>query len=169
MEIKKYLGLMLLISFAITFSACAPSEVAIQTAIAQTEEARPTETPKPTNTTTSTPLPSPTFTEIPTRTPELPPLEERVIGEWSGFMTNVNNDKIPATWTFLDNGIMAVSAMGFSYGAEWYLEDNRIHIISELDPNNPTYRDIEFISGDLMILTKEEADIKETWTRVKDE
>lgn len=166
---KKQLGLILIIAFSSIFFACTPSEAQIQAAIEQTEAAKPTETetPKPTETPTNTPLPSPTFTPIPTDTPEPLPLEERIIGKWSGMMTNANNDKLPATWTFITGGIMLVEIGEYSYGAEWSIEGNRIIIVSELDPANPTYRDAEFINDDLMILTKEEFGIKETWSRVK--
>jgi hypothetical protein len=161
---KKYYGLLLMIAVGIILSACGTSESAIQTAIAQTEAANPTETktPKPTNT--------PTFTITPTNTPKPPPIEERIIGKWSGVMTNKNGDKIPAFWTFLDGGVMVIelNPFGFSYGAEWHVEGSRIHIIPETDPNDQTYRDVEFVTDDVMILTKEEADIRETWTRVED-
>lgn len=60
-----------------------------------------------------------------------------------------------------------LSHAGISYGAEWYVEGGRIHIITEVDPNNPTYRDVEFVSSDVMVLTKQESGIKETWTRVE--
>lgn len=52
-------GLVLLSIFAL-LPACAPSETAIQTAIAETAEAQPTETPIPTATTLPTVAPSPT-------------------------------------------------------------------------------------------------------------
>ena len=182
---KKYFGFILIIVFGEILSACTTSESAIQTAIAQTEAAKPTETetPKPTNTPTltftpeptitptNTQTPSPTFTETPTDTPEPPSIEERIIGKWSGAMTNTSGDKILAFWTFIDGGVMIVeiNIFGYSYGAKWYVEGSRIHVITEIDPNNPTYRDAEFVTDDVMILTKEESDIKETWTRVENE
>ena len=150
-----------------TKTACGPSQeeiqATVQASIAETQAAIPTETytPAPTNT------PSPTDTPLPTETPEPPPIEERILGKWSGAMTNIQGDKIPATWTFMEGRVMVVNInlLGVSYGAEWYVEGNRIHIISELDPNNPTYRDVEFVSDNVIILTKE--DIQETWTRVE--
>lgn len=97
------------------------------------------------------------------------PIEKRIIGTWSGAMTNKEGEKIPASWTFMDGGIMLIeiNILEYRYGAEWSVEGNRIHIIPETDPNNPTYRDVEFVTDDVMILTKEEAGIKETWTRVE--
>jgi hypothetical protein len=59
-----------------------------------------------------------------------------------------------------------VFGFGITYGADWYVEGNRLHIITELDPDTPTYRDVEFVSDDLMLFTKDEAEITETWTRV---
>ncbi len=93
------------------------------------------------------------------------PLEERIIGTWEGAMTNTNGDKIPATWQFLEGGTMLVDAGGLvSYGATWEVEGNRINIVTELAPDDPTYRDAEFVSDDVVKLTKE--DITETWSRV---
>ena len=169
-KMKKYFGFILLIVFGVILSACGASESAIQTAIAQTETAKSTETPEPTNTPTNTHTPSPTFTFTPTDTPEPLPIEKRIIGKWSGVMTNKNGDQIPAFWTFIDGGVMTIeiSLLEYSYGGEWYVEGNRIYIIPETDPNTPTYRDAEFVTDDVMILSKEEANIKETWTRIKD-
>ena len=58
--------LILLLSLILFFSACAPSQNAIQTAIAKTEAARPTATSIPP---TNTPLPTATPTLLPTFTP----------------------------------------------------------------------------------------------------
>jgi hypothetical protein len=97
-------------------------------------------------------------------------IEERIIGKWSGAQTNANGDKIPATWEFLEGGIMIVEVvgMGFSYGAEWSVEGNRINLVTELAPDDPTYRDVEFVSDDVIKLTKQESGIEETWSRVKE-
>jgi len=178
-KMKKYFRFILVIVFGVILSSCSTSESAIQTAIAQTEAAKPTEppkpteteTPEPTNTPTSTQTPSPTSTLTPTDTPEPLSIEERILGKWSGAMTNKNGDKVPALWTFIDGGVMVIEIdlLGYSYGAEWYVEGNRIHIIPETDSDNSTYRDAGFVTDDVMILTKGEADIKETWTRVEDE
>ena len=71
---RSFVILIFLILFAVVFSACSsgePSESDIQTAIAQTAEAIPTETdvPEPTATTKRVKLPTPTNTPIPTNTP----------------------------------------------------------------------------------------------------
>jgi hypothetical protein len=97
-----------------------------------------------------------------------PPLEERIIGTWSGAQTNVNGDKIPATWQFLEGGTMVVKITGtdISYGADWSVEGNRINLTTELAPDEPTYRDVEFVSDDVISMTKAESNIEETWTRV---
>ena len=152
---------------SILISSCAPPEAAIQTAIASTadaissQELPPTATIAPTSTKTA----APTSTPTPTSTPV--PIGEWIIGKWSGAMTNSNGDKIPAFWSFLDGGVMLVEIplADVSYGAEWRLEGTRLHITTELDPENPTYRDVEFVSEDLMILTKDESGIRETWMR----
>ncbi|MCA9930800.1 MAG: membrane lipoprotein lipid attachment site-containing protein [Anaerolineales bacterium] len=94
-----------------------------------------------------------------------PPIEERIIGTWSGLQTAASGDKVPATWQFLEGGTMVVSVGGFSYGAEWSIEGSRVNIVTEVAPDDPTYRDIEFVSDDVMKLTKE--DIEETWSRVE--
>ena len=65
--------------------------------------------------------------------------------------------------------VVEITMFDVSYGAEWYIQENRLHITTELDPENPTYRDIEFVSDDVILLTKDEAGIKETWTRIIDE
>lgn len=68
---KKYLVIM--IACSILLSGCGSSERAVQTAIARTALARPTETntPIPTTTSTLTPSPTPTITPVPTRAPAL--------------------------------------------------------------------------------------------------
>lgn len=93
---------------------------------------------------------------------------DRIIGTWSGLQTSKNNEKVPAEWQFLEGGVMVIRipAGGISFGANWTLEGKRINIITEIDPDNPTYRDVEFITDDVMRLTKDESDIVETWTRV---
>lgn len=96
------------------------------------------------------------------------PIEERIIGEWSGLQTATSGDKIPATWEFLEDGTMIVNVGGFSYGADWSVDGNRVTIATELDPDNPTYRDVEFVSDDVVKLTKDEGDIEETWSRVEE-
>jgi len=154
---------------SIFLSACGASEAEVQTAIAMTANANsPTPSPIPaTSTPEITDTPVPTSTPTPTDTPQPPPNEERIIGTWSGAMTNANGDKLPATWTIIEGGVMVIEVLVFdvSYGAEWRVEGDRIHITTELDPDNPTYRDIEFVNDDLMILTKDESEIRETWTR----
>ena len=165
---KKYFLLILLLSIII-IAACNPTENAIQTAIAETEILRlsstSTFTPNPTFTLT----PLPTSTNTPTNTPE--PHEARIIGVWAGAMTNKNGEKILAHWTFMEEGVMIVNfdLLNISYGAEWHIEEGRLFITTELDPTMPTYRDIEFASDDVMILTKDETNIRETWTRVEGE
>ena len=168
---NKMYTLCIIIILGLLISACSNSEEVVQTAIAQTQNSIPSETntPKPTNTPTETPTPSPTFTNTPTSTPTPLPIEDRIIGKWSGSMTNKNNEKVLAYWTFLDDGHMIVEIFGFgvTYGADWYVEGNRLHLVTEMDPSNPTYRDIEFVNDDVIIMTKDEADIKETWTRIE--
>ena len=97
------------------------------------------------------------------------PLDQRLIGKWSGAQINKNGDPIPATWEFLEDGTMVttITGLGQSFGAKWSVEGNRINLVSELDPDEPTYRDIEFVSENVMKATKAEANIEETWTRVK--
>jgi hypothetical protein len=182
---NKYNGCILIFLFVFVLSACSASESAVQTAIAKTEAAKPQETKKPepshtptstftpipTSTPTDTQTPSPTFTITPTTTPSPLPIAERIIGRWSGVMTNQLGDQIPAYWTYMKDGVMLIEIVGFgySYGAKWSVEGNRISITTELDPSNPTYRDVEFVTDDVMILTKEEKNISETWSRVADE
>jgi len=157
-----------LLFFSVLLAACGTPESAVQTAIAQTEEVLPTETPTIalTNTPKATNTTVPTSTSEPTETPQ-PAIEDRIIGTWSGAMTNTNGDKLPAIWTFLDGGVMVVEIpiLEASYGATWYADGNRIYITTELDPDNETYRDVEFVNDDLMILTKDEGNISETWIR----
>lgn len=163
---KNLLRVALLIITGIFLAACGPSANAIETAIAQTQVAKPSNTQLPLP--TDTPLPTATLTPEPTSTPELLPFEERIIGKWSGMMTNASDNKLPATWTFLEGGILLIEIGQFSYGAEWSIKGNRIHIISELDPENPTYRDIEHLDEKIMVLVKSENNIKETWKRVEE-
>lgn len=74
---KRYLFLIVSVFFAVIFSSCTPSEVMIQTAMAQTESVLPTSTntAEPTSTATNTPEPTftltATITETPTSTPDL--------------------------------------------------------------------------------------------------
>ena len=100
-----------------------------------------------------------------------PPLEERILGTWSGAQTNADGDKIPATWEFLEGGTMVIKIFGLdmAFGATWSVEGNRINFVLELDSENPTYRDVEFVSDDVIKLTKAEGDIVETWTRIEAE
>jgi len=97
-----------------------------------------------------------------------PSLEERIIGKWSGVQTSVSGDKVPAVWEFIEGGTMIIRIVGvdISFGATWSVEGNRINIVPELDPERPTYRDVEFVSDDVMKLTKE--DIVETWARLEE-
>lgn len=96
------------------------------------------------------------------------PLEQRIIGKWSGVQVNKNGDPIPATWEFLEGGTMVVKITGLpvSYGAKWSAEGNRINFTTELNPDEPNYRDVEFVSDDVIKLKKE--GIEETFTRVKE-
>jgi hypothetical protein len=181
---NKYYGCIFLVLLGLVLSSCSTSVSAVQTAIAKTDALKPqeaknpepsntptsTSTPIPTNTPTNTQTPSPTFTITPTNTPTPLPIAERILGRWSGVMTNKLGDKLPAYWTFMKDEIMLVEfeGLGYSYGAKWRVEGNRLYITTELDPSNPTYRDVEFVTDDLMILTKTEANITETWTRVPD-
>ena len=77
-RLKIQITSILLICFFVT--ACAPSESAIATAIAQTETSMPTNT--------STPLPTPTITPMPTSTPvptyTTAPLLASIAGIWTG-------------------------------------------------------------------------------------
>jgi len=43
-----------------------------------------------------------------------------------------------------------------------------MHLPSSFNPEESTYRDIEFITDDIIRLTNSEADIVETWTRDAD-
>lgn len=96
------------------------------------------------------------------------PLDQRLIGEWSGVQVNVNGDPIPATWEFLEGGTMVVKIVGLnaSYGAKWSVEGNRLNFTTELDPDKPNYRNVEFVSEDIIKLTKE--GIEETFTRIEE-
>jgi hypothetical protein len=95
-------------------------------------------------------------------------IEGRIIGKWSGLQTSSSGDKVPAIWQFLEGGVMVIQfpAVSISYGAEWSVDGNRITIVTEIDPANPTYRDVEFLSDDVMRLTKDESGIEEIWTRI---
>ncbi len=64
---------------------------------------------------------------------------------------------------------MVVSFVGleFSYGATWWVEGNRVHIATEVDPDEPTYRDVTFVSDTVVSMTKSESGIEETWTRIR--
>jgi len=78
------------LSLVILCSACTPSEDAIQTAMAQTQEAAPNNTPTsipPTHTPMPTHTPFPTQTVLPTAT--LEPLP--IAGIWKGKTTGTNN------------------------------------------------------------------------------
>lgn len=67
--------ILVLIILGVMLSACGNSESAIVTAIAETEAARPTETPIP-QTATNTPEPSATYTLAPTTTPTIDKTQE---------------------------------------------------------------------------------------------
>jgi hypothetical protein len=99
-----------------------------------------------------------------------PPVEERIVGKWSGLMVNVNGDRVPVEWEFLDGGTMVtrISMVGISYGGTWSVGGNRINFVTEVDPEKKNYRDVEFVSDDVMKLTKAESNIVETWTRVEE-
>lgn len=76
---KKFVGIILVLLVA----ACTPSETAIETAIAQTQEAAPTFTllpPTKTAVPTNSPMPTLTQTSVPTETPEPLP----IAGSWKG-------------------------------------------------------------------------------------
>jgi len=96
------------------------------------------------------------------------PLEQRIIGKWSGIQTNAEGDKFPATWEFIEGGTMIVKIIGVdvSYGAKWSAEGSRINFTTELAPDEPNYRDVEFVSEDVIKLKKE--GIEDTWTRVEE-
>lgn len=169
----KNIYILYIAAILISITSCSPNESVIQTAIAQTEIEQLSITPSLTITPQSTITPTFTLTLTPTETftptnTDIP-IEIRILGTWSGAMTNHNGDQIPAQWTFMQGGIMIVEFpyLGMSYGAEWSIQGNRINIVTELDPNDPTYRDVEFISDDIIILSKEESGISETWTRVR--
>lgn len=96
------------------------------------------------------------------------PLEQRILGKWSGVQTSASGDKIPATWEFLEDGTMVVEivGMGMGYGAEWSAEGGRINFTTELAPDEPNYRDVEFVNEDTVKFSKE--GIEETFTRVEE-
>lgn len=96
------------------------------------------------------------------------PLDQRLIGKWSGAQINKNGDPIPATWEFLEGGtmIVTITGLGQSFGAKWSAEGNRLNFTTEIDPDNPNYRDVEFVSEDVIKLKKE--GIEETFTRVEE-
>jgi len=70
-QMRLVLGSFILLSGAFLMSACAPSEEAMATALAQTLAAAATATPEPTATATPTPTASPSSTPAPTPTPDL--------------------------------------------------------------------------------------------------
>jgi len=82
-------------------------------------------------------------------------------------MTITSGETIPATWEFLGGGVMIVSIpqVNITYGASWSFAGDRMNIVTELDPENPTYRDIEFVSNDVFIASKES--FSETWSRTE--
>lgn len=96
------------------------------------------------------------------------PLDKRLIGKWSGLIVNKNGDKIPAEWEFLEGGTMVttVKILDISYGGTWSAEGNRLNFVTEVNPEEQNYREVEFVSDDVIKLTKE--DITETFTRVKE-
>lgn len=94
------------------------------------------------------------------------PLNQRLIGKWSGAQVNRNGDAIPATWEFIEGGTMVVTVLGQSYGADWSAEGNRLNFTTELNPDEPNYRDVEFVSEDVIKLKKE--GIEETFTRINE-
>lgn len=96
------------------------------------------------------------------------PIQERVIGKWTGAMVNKNGDRIPVEWEFLEGGTMVTKfpMLNISYGGAWSAESSRINFTTEIDPEEKNYRDVEFVSDDVMKLTKE--DFEETFTRVKE-
>lgn len=97
----------------------------------------------------------------------LSPEEAQLIGKWEGLQTTINGTKVPATWEFQasDTLIINPSDSLIIYEADWSMEGNRIFITTEIDPENPTYRDVEFIADDTMKLTKGKG-IEETWQRI---
>lgn len=91
------MGSRFLIALAILMAsaACAPSEGAIQTSIALTQAALPTDTPAPpTATSTLTAAPSPTFTLAPTATIVPSPTPSR-------FFTEEFDQPLNEFWTFI--------------------------------------------------------------------
>lgn len=120
-----------------------------------------------TPTVTAAPSPVPTVSLVTPVSP-LPSIRDQVLGKWSGAQTSTNGEMVPALWEFLPDGTMLVSFVGidFKYGASWSIDGNRITIVTELEPDRSTYRDVEFLSADVMRLTKDEAAIVETWSRI---
>lgn len=95
------------------------------------------------------------------------PLNERIVGKWSGLLVNKNGDKLPAEWEFLDKGTMVIriTTAGVSYGGTWSAEGNRINFTTEANPEEKNYREVEFVSDDVVKLTKES--VTETFSRIK--
>lgn len=95
-----------------------------------------------------------------------PPIEKRILGVWDGLQTNGVGDKLPASWEFVEGGklIVNIKLMDVTYLADWYVDGNRIHITTEIQPDKPTYRDAEFLNDNMLKLTKDDT-IEETWVR----
>jgi hypothetical protein len=131
----------ILILFAAFLSACIPSELKIQTAIAQTEAANPTATntatPEPTATETPTTTPTLTQTCTPTltntRTPSPTP-DERIIAEDPQLFL-LDQEDLPiegqyyapnSTWISLETNAEVISEMTIEKGREYVINTGRV-------------------------------------------
>ncbi|MEM7113813.1 MAG: hypothetical protein AAF614_15365, partial [Chloroflexota bacterium] len=59
--------------------------------------------------------------------------EQQLIGKWEGLQTTISGEKVPATWEFQESEVLIINPSDslLIYEADWQMEGNRIHIITE--------------------------------------
>ena len=122
---------------AVLLSGCQPSEVMIQTAMAETQSAMPTETQTiiPTNTQTNTPEPTFTPTETATLTPTYTPTPDLRVIELGPEVFYLQKDDLPqdakyflpnSTWSSPHRNAEVISGWGRDEGLDYLEKTGRI-------------------------------------------
>lgn len=136
-ESRTNLGTLIIILIAIIISGCQPSEPAIQTAMAETQNARPTSTGTMVSTSAQTDTPEPTFTatEQPTSTPTFTATPDKRIIEIGPEEFLLKKEDLPSdakyylpnyTWISPHRNSEVISGWGKEEGQKYLEETGRI-------------------------------------------
>lgn len=105
-----------------------------------------------------------------------PDTAERLVGKWSGLISNDEGGTFPSDWEFTEDGkmivVIAPGALNVVQTATYYFDDDgalRIVADDAEEGATPGRRVVEFVTDDTVKLTAENSGIVTTLTRVEEE